>query len=58
MLEQCHALAVDLAAKARPATNATLSVIWGCAGHQERLLEADRGYRALRDEAGATTAPV
>jgi DNA/RNA-binding domain of Phe-tRNA-synthetase-like protein len=44
--------------KTQPATTATLSVIWGCAGHEKALREADRWYRALLGEAGATTAPV
>jgi DNA/RNA-binding domain of Phe-tRNA-synthetase-like protein len=44
--------------KTQPATTATLSVIWGCAGYEETLREADRWYRALLGEAGATTAPV
>lgn len=37
-------------------TRDTLSVIWGCAGFEERLRETERWYRALLEEAGATTA--
>jgi DNA/RNA-binding domain of Phe-tRNA-synthetase-like protein len=44
--------------KTQPATTATLSVIWGCAGYEETLRAADRWHRALLEEAGATTAPV
>ena len=39
-------------------TRATLSVIWGCAGFEERLEETERWYRALLAEVGATTEPV
>jgi len=31
-------------------------VLWGCAGFEDRLREAERWYRALLGEAGATTA--
>jgi hypothetical protein len=31
-------------------------VIWGCTGFEERLRETERWYRALLEEAGATTA--
>jgi len=44
--------------KTQPGTTATLSVIWGCAGYEDRLRDADRWYRALLEEAGATTAAV
>jgi DNA/RNA-binding domain of Phe-tRNA-synthetase-like protein len=44
--------------KTQSATTATLSVIWGCAGYEDRLRDADRWYRALLEQAGATTAPV
>ncbi|MDQ6635370.1 MAG: phenylalanine--tRNA ligase beta subunit-related protein [Gemmatimonadota bacterium] len=44
--------------KTQPGTAATLSVIWGCAGYEDRLRGADRWYRALLEEAGATTAAV
>lgn len=44
--------------KTHPATIATLTVIWGCAGFEERLRDVDRWYRALLDESGATTASV
>ena len=39
-------------------TTRTLSVIWGCAGFEERLAQAERWYRALLADAGATTEPV
>lgn len=39
-------------------TRATLSVIWGCAGFEERLNAAEEWYRALLAETGATTAHV
>jgi DNA/RNA-binding domain of Phe-tRNA-synthetase-like protein len=41
--------------KTRAETTATLSVLWGCAGYEERLREAARWYRALLAGAGATT---
>jgi DNA/RNA-binding domain of Phe-tRNA-synthetase-like protein len=44
--------------KTQPTTTRTLSVIWGCAGYEPRLREADRWYRDLLEEAGAATAPV
>lgn len=44
--------------KTRPGTSATLSVIWGCAGYEERLREAEWWYRTLLEGAGATTASV
>jgi DNA/RNA-binding domain of Phe-tRNA-synthetase-like protein len=44
--------------KTQPTTISTLSVIWGCAGYEERLRDAERWYRALLDESGATTASV
>ena len=44
--------------KTRAGTRGTLSVIWGCAGLEERLREAERWYRALLEETGATTARV
>jgi len=36
-------------------TRSTLSVIWGCAGFEERVREAELWYRELLGEAGATT---
>jgi DNA/RNA-binding domain of Phe-tRNA-synthetase-like protein len=36
-------------------TRRTLSVVWGCAGHEERLATATRWYRELLESAGATT---
>ena len=44
--------------KTRAETTATLSVIWGCAGFEERLAAAERWYRALLADAGATTSDV
>jgi DNA/RNA-binding domain of Phe-tRNA-synthetase-like protein len=42
--------------KTHAGTTATLNVIWGCAGHEERLHDAERWYRSLLEEAGAATA--
>ena len=39
-------------------TRSTLSVIWGCAGFEERLKETVHWYRALLASAGATTERV
>ena len=44
--------------KTRAETVRTLSVIWGCAGFESRLRDAERWYRALLDGLGATTAGV
>ena len=44
--------------KTRAETRATLSVIWGCAGHEARLLAAERWYRQLLADVGATTETV
>jgi DNA/RNA-binding domain of Phe-tRNA-synthetase-like protein len=44
--------------KTHDGTRATLSVIWGCAGHEARLSAAEQWYRALLEEAGAKTEPV
>ena len=44
--------------KTRDETRATLSVVWGCVGHERRLAEAERWYRALLESTGATTQPV
>jgi DNA/RNA-binding domain of Phe-tRNA-synthetase-like protein len=44
--------------KTRAETTSTLSVVWGCAGFEERLRETERWYRALLGEAGATTDAV
>jgi DNA/RNA-binding domain of Phe-tRNA-synthetase-like protein len=44
--------------KTRAATRATLSVVWGCAGFEERLAEAERWYRTLLEGMGATTAGI
>jgi DNA/RNA-binding domain of Phe-tRNA-synthetase-like protein len=41
--------------KTHDETRATLSVIWGCAGHEPRLDEAERWYRALLGSVGAET---
>ena len=39
-------------------TRSTLSVIWGCAGFEERLTETERWYRDLLAQVGATTESV
>jgi len=39
-------------------TRQTLSVIWGCAGFEERLTETERWYRDLLAQVGATTDSV
>jgi len=44
--------------KTRAETRSTLSVVWGCAGFEARLADTERWYRALLDQAGATTARV
>jgi DNA/RNA-binding domain of Phe-tRNA-synthetase-like protein len=44
--------------KTRDETRATLSVIWGCAGHEERLANAERWYRKLLASVGGTTTTV
>jgi DNA/RNA-binding domain of Phe-tRNA-synthetase-like protein len=44
--------------KTRAETRATLAVIWGCAGFEERLRETERWYRSLLAESGATTRPA
>ena len=44
--------------KTRAETRATLSVIWGCAGFEQRLADAARWYRALLEESGARTERV
>jgi len=44
--------------KTRAETTRTLSVVWGCAGFEGRLAEAERWYRGLLEGAGATTETV
>jgi DNA/RNA-binding domain of Phe-tRNA-synthetase-like protein len=44
--------------KSGPATRRTLSIIWGCTGHRDRLDRAVRWYRSLLEAMGATTEPV
>jgi DNA/RNA-binding domain of Phe-tRNA-synthetase-like protein len=44
--------------KTNAETRSTLSVIWGCAGFEERLTATERWYRGLLAEAGATTERV
>ena len=44
--------------KTRSETRATLSVLWGCAGFEERLRDAEHWYRALLEQSGATTEAV
>ena len=41
--------------KTRAETRSTLSVVWGCAGFEERLANAARWYRELLGTLGATT---
>jgi DNA/RNA-binding domain of Phe-tRNA-synthetase-like protein len=44
--------------KTSDTTVATLSVIWGVAGHEQRLTDTLQWYRSLLAAAGATTEPV
>jgi DNA/RNA-binding domain of Phe-tRNA-synthetase-like protein len=44
--------------KTREETVETLSVIWGVTGHEARLEEAERWYRGLLAQVGATTEAV
>jgi DNA/RNA-binding domain of Phe-tRNA-synthetase-like protein len=44
--------------KTRPETTATLSILWGVAGHEDRLRTAEAWYRGLLEGAGARTEPV
>jgi DNA/RNA-binding domain of Phe-tRNA-synthetase-like protein len=44
--------------KTRGETRATFSVIWGCAGHEDRLQVADRWYRELLALVGGATETV
>ncbi len=44
--------------KTNAETRSTLSVIWGCAGFEERVTETERWYRRLLAEVSATTEPV
>jgi DNA/RNA-binding domain of Phe-tRNA-synthetase-like protein len=44
--------------KTHPATARTLSVIWGVAGHEDRLARAASWYRELLEGTGAGTASV
>jgi DNA/RNA-binding domain of Phe-tRNA-synthetase-like protein len=44
--------------KTRPETRRTLSVIWGCAGFEERLGNTERWYRELLEDMSAPTVPV
>jgi DNA/RNA-binding domain of Phe-tRNA-synthetase-like protein len=39
-------------------TRRTLSVVWGCAGYEQRLAEAGEWYRQLLQGAGASTVEV
>lgn len=41
--------------KTHAGTRRTLSVVWGCAGHEDRLDRAVAWYRELLDAAGANT---
>lgn len=44
--------------KTSPETRRTLSIVWGVAGHEERLRAAARWYRELLTRAGAATESV
>lgn len=44
--------------KTQAETRGTLSVVWGCVGHEGRLERAVAWYRELLERAGATTAAV
>lgn len=44
--------------KTTPETTRTLSLVWGCAGFEERLAASVRWYRELLERAGATTTAV
>ena len=44
--------------KTHAGTTRTLSVVWGCAGFDERLFDAARWYRALLGDSGAETSEV
>jgi DNA/RNA-binding domain of Phe-tRNA-synthetase-like protein len=44
--------------KTSSATIRTLSVLWGCAGHESRLQQGTAWYRELLERAGARTADV
>lgn len=44
--------------KTRDETLATLSVVWGCVGFEDRLEQSQRWYRTLLESAGATTHDV
>jgi DNA/RNA-binding domain of Phe-tRNA-synthetase-like protein len=44
--------------KTRGETRVTLSVVWGCAGFEERLAVAERWYRELLESVGSTTETV
>ena len=44
--------------KTRAETTRTLSVIWGCAGYEARLAEAERWYRDLLARVSASTEPI
>jgi DNA/RNA-binding domain of Phe-tRNA-synthetase-like protein len=44
--------------KTRGETTRTLSVLWGSAGFEDRLFDAERWYRSLLQEAGAETSSL
>ena len=44
--------------KTRGETRRTLSVIWGCAGYEQRVAKVTEWYRQLLQEAGAATVSV
>jgi DNA/RNA-binding domain of Phe-tRNA-synthetase-like protein len=44
--------------KTGPSTRRTLTVVWGCSPHEERVAGATAWYRALLERLGAGTRPV
>ena len=44
--------------KTRPETRSTLSILWGTAGHEDRLPAAEQWYRSLLERAGGLTHSV
>jgi DNA/RNA-binding domain of Phe-tRNA-synthetase-like protein len=44
--------------KTRAETRSTLSVIWGCAGFDDRLAAAEQWYRSLLEQTGARTESI
>jgi DNA/RNA-binding domain of Phe-tRNA-synthetase-like protein len=44
--------------KTHAGTRRTLSVVWGCAGHEDRLERTVAWYREILERAGARTRPI